>query len=246
MGALNGRARRWAIPVGLIVVLIGAGLPPLFSWQRAGTERAHSLSNLRRLANSLLIYAQDYDGRAMPPAEPLSNGAWRTWPESLKGYLSTPESLDNPSNPLSDGSLLRDPVHLYPIHTAYALNRRVWGVFSPGPFPLDNLELPSQTALFVEAGPMWRDPRRPSERAQTAVLAYGDTTDRYSGFYAYPSPHDDHIALVAFDGHASTVKVEHYTAADGPHDPLYGRIGGSIYDWNGGHPNGQTDRPPRE
>ena len=248
MGTLTARARPRFIPVALVVILIGAGLPPLLSWQRAGTERAHSLSNLRRLANSLLLYAQDYDGRAMPPAEPLAGGAWRTWPDALKGYLTTPESLDNPSNPVPpEGSPpLRDPLHHYPVRTAYALNRRIWNVFSPGPFPLDNLELPSQTALFVEAGPMWRDPCHPGERSSMAFLTYGDTTDRFSGFFAYPSPHNDHIALVAFDGHASTVKVEHYTTADGPHDPLYGRIGGNIYDWNGGHPNCQTDRPPHE
>ncbi|HLV80015.1 MAG TPA: hypothetical protein VKT32_07010, partial [Chthonomonadaceae bacterium] len=242
MGALTGRARRQAIPLVLIVILIGAGLPPLLSWQRAGAQRARSLSNLRRLANSLLLYAQDYDGRAMPPAAPLAGGAWRLWPEALQGYLTTPESLNNPANPVpEDGPPLRDPLHRYAVRTSYALNRRIWGVFSTGPFPLDNLELPSQTALFVEAGPMGRDPRRPGERSAQAVLVYGDTTDRFSSFYAYPSLHDGRIALVAVDGHAITVTVAHYGPADGPHDPLYGRIGGTIYDWNGGHPNGETD-----
>ena len=47
---------------------------------------------------------------------------------------------------------------------------------------------------------MWRDPRHPGERSSMAFLTYGDTTDRFSGFFAYPSPHNDHIALVAFDG----------------------------------------------
>ena len=52
--------------------------------------------------------------------------------------------------------------------------------------------------------------------------------------------------VVAVDGHAVMVEVKHYGPEDSPHDPLYGRIGNSIYNWNGGHPNGETDTPPRE
>ncbi len=61
---------------------------------------------------------------------------------------------------------------------------------------------------------------------------------------AYPSPHDRRMNVTAADTHTATVKVAHYRPAG--HDPLYGRLGGNIYNWNGGHPNGDTAGPPRE
>lgn len=104
--------------------------------------------------------------------------------------------------------------------------------------------------MFVEAGPMWTAPIPSADgnarAGTTAALTYGDTEDRFNGLFAYPSLHANRLALVAMDGHALSVIVSHYSAADGPHDKLYGRIGGHIYNWNGGHPNGHTDQPARE
>ncbi|HZO89293.1 MAG TPA: hypothetical protein VFB38_13250 [Chthonomonadaceae bacterium] len=251
-GPLPGRfpprrdARR-LIVAALIVLLLGVGLPPLLSWQRSEDQRATSLSNLRRLGMGFLLYAQDYDGRAMPPVLRRPDGSWLTWDISLRPYVGLPALFDNPSNPV--GPQTHHPTDGYRVHTSYALNRRLWDTFAPGPFPFENLELPEQTVLFVEAGPMWRDPLhppRPGERSALALLVYGDTTDRVNGLCPYPSSHDGRMALIAADGHTTTVKVEHYGPRSGPHDTLYGRIGGNTYNWNGGHPNGETDRPARE
>ncbi len=258
MGALTPDApparRRWRrlwLPAVLVILLSVAGLLPLLSWQRVEEQRALSLSNLRRLGIGLLLYAQDWDGRMMRPAEHRPDGSWRTWVEALRPYTGPSSVFSNPSNPVAPfGPEAHHPLDGYPIASSYALNRRFWDTFSPGPFPLDNLELPGQTVLFAEAGPMWRDPRvaprQPSDRASIALLDYGDTTDRVQGFYAYPSSHAGRMALVAADGHGVVVRVAHYSAADGPHDPLYGRVGDSLYNWNGGYLNGQTDRPPHE
>jgi hypothetical protein len=235
----------------LVALLVSLGLPPLLSWQRLEQQRAVSLSNLHRLSMGLLLYTQDWDGHTMRPAERRPDGSWRTWVDALHPYVGVPTFFSDPANPVAPfGPKVRHPVYGYPISSSYALNRRLWDTFSPGPFPLDNLELPGQTVLFVEAGPMWRDPRRPprrdAERASIALLDYGDTTDRVQGFCPYPSPYEGRMPLAAVDGHAAIVRVMHYSAAEGPHDPLYGRIGDNIYDWNGGYLNGQTDSPPRE
>jgi hypothetical protein len=233
------------------VVLIAAviGLSPLLAWQKMGQQRALSLNNMRRLGNGLLLYAQDWDGCLMPPAKRLPDGAWQTWPEGLRPYVAPQSTFVNPANPVAlSGKGARHPVYGYPVRTSYALNRRVWDTFAPGPFPMENLELPGQTALLVEAGPMWRDPLHPPRGPASpfALLDYGDTTDRVNGLSPYPSSHDGRMVAVAADGHGVLLKVEHYSPPDGPRDPLYGRIGDNLYNWNGGHPNGQTDRPPRE
>ena len=210
-----------------------------------GEQRALSLSNIRRIGTGALLYAQDWDGRLMPVAERLPSGGRQTWPETLRPYVGGDATFENPCNPTTAAT--RHPTEGYPIHSSYALNRRFWDVFAPGPFPLDNLELSEQTAMFLEAGPFWGSPTRKLRppASAPALLEYGDTADRWQSLVPYPSTHDGRIAVVAADGHGVIVSVEHYDFKS-RHDTLYGRIGGNIYNWNGGHPNGETDRPPRE
>jgi len=230
---------------GVIGLTLGFVLPPLLRWRQMGEERARSLSNIRRIATGALLYAQDWDGRLMPVAERLPAGPWETWPQTLKPYVGGEDTFDNPANPTTPAT--RHPDHKYLIRSSYALNRRFWSTFSPGPFPLDNLELSEQTALFVEAGPFWNSPTNRIRAAspRPALLDYGDTTDRRETLVPYPSTHDGRMAVVAADGHGVVVTVEHYDGS-ARHDTLYGRIGGNIYNWNGGHPNGATDGAPRE
>lgn len=236
----------WQIAV-VVIIIATIILPPAARWQRMGEERALSLSNIRRIGQGALQYAQDWDSETMPPAAQFSKRMWLTWPRLLQPYVSPDSTLSNPSNPLVPfHSSIRDPIHDYPIDSAYAINRRLWNTFSIGPFPLDNLELPEQTVLFVESGRMWSNPLRWSQGLNIGLIDYGDTTDRYAGLSPYPSTHDGRMAVVAADGHGIILTVLHYETKDLPHDVLYGRIGSGIYNWNGGHANGETDRPPKE
>jgi prepilin-type processing-associated H-X9-DG protein len=254
MGTLkNGGRKRIIVASCGVLFCVGAtaAVPPVLSWQRLNANRTLSLSNMRRLTIALQLYAQDYDGCIPLPAEHRSNGSWLTWPDRIKGYAALTSILDNPSNSVASGSgRIVEPLQGFRITTSYALNHRFNGQFGRGAFPLDNLELSNQTALLVEAGPMWSTSGRSGDsvttRSNFARIEYGDTLDRYQGYVPYPSTHGGKMAVAAADGHATAVTVEHYTDADGPHDPLYGRIGGDIYNWNGGHPNGDVDRPPRE
>ena len=234
--------------------LAAALAPALVTWQQMGERRALSLANMKRVATGLLLYTQDWDGRLMPPAvrstDASSLTGWVTWPEALKSYVSPVSAFVNPENTVSPfRSRLRDPQSGCPVNSSFALNRRFWSTFAPGPFPFENLELPEQTCLCIEAGPFWRRPLHatPGQDSATAAVGdYGDTTDRILGLVPYPSTHDGRMAVVAADGHGLIVTVEHYSAADGPHDSVFGRIGGGIYNWNGGRPNGETDRAPRD
>ena len=233
-----------------LLIFVIALSPPLWRWYRAGENRAVSLSNLHRLASAALLYGQDWDECLPRPTEHMQDGSWHTWVDPLKPYGVARERLSNPANPVpGHGSILYHPTDGYAVPTSYALNRRYWGTFAAGPFPMDNLELQAQTVLFVEAGPLSTQTRgalQPTNGAAIALLEYGDTLDRVNSLIPYPSTHDGSMAVVAADGHTVVLRVEHYTSADGVHDPLYGRIGADIYNWNGGRPNGEVDRPPRE
>jgi type II secretory pathway pseudopilin PulG len=251
LSLVNKRARWLTICLAVLAIGLLGSLPPLLSWQTTNERRTRSLSNVRRLALALQLYAQDYDDRLMPPATPLGAGRWLTWPQQGAPYGVTDSLLNNPSNPLSavPGPVI-DRDYGCHVRTGYALNHRFNDTFGHGPFMLDNLELPGQTALLVEAGPMWsqtgRKPGTPSTPHPYAALAYRDTEDRFENLVPYPSTHEGRLVVAAADGHAATVRVEHYGPDDGPHDPLYGRIGADLYNWNGGHPNGELDRPPHE
>ena len=250
-------ARKWrGFVLALVVVGLLVGLPPLLTWQRTGEQRAKSLSNMRRLADAWQLYAQDWDGAPVPTVEQRTEAkntaaTWLTWNRRLGAYGGTAAVLDNPANPAGERShALQDPERKFAVTTSYALNTRFWDTFAPGPFPVDNLELPAQTALFVEAGPMSADPlRSPKTEAESRSLArleYSDVADRVEGLYPYPATHSGKLAVVAADGHAVSLSVEHYAPASGPHNARYGRIGGDIYNWNGGHTNGDVDHPPVE
>lgn len=262
------RRKRSLLIVSSILIVLGVLItPPLVQWQQVGLQKTRSLSNLRRLADAWQMYVEDWDGYPVKPLEQRPDGHRYTWCQGLGGYGISEYLMENPANPTgfkrSDRyaspaaslgqhgqSPKRDPEFGFMVETSYALNHRFWDTFGRGPFPVENLELAEQTVLFVEAGPMSPDPlrapRNRSESGDFASIVYGDIMDRKEGRFAYPSSHDGKLAVVAADGHAPAFRVEHYLPSDGPHDPLYGRIGGDIYNWNGGHPNGELDRPAHE
>jgi hypothetical protein len=229
---------------GAVVALMALILTPLSVWSQRGKTQARSLSNLRRIAQGTLLYTQDWDGRTMPFVQKFGGGKTLTWAQTLQGYGVNPDVFSNPANPLRS-PLPTDPQRGTTVNTAYALNRRLWDTFAPGAFPLDNLEIPERTVLAVEAGNAWQQPSHAGTISAFAALTYGDTTDRIQGAIPYISPHGGRMAVVAIDGHTVLVKVAHYDNSL-PHDTLYGRLGGTIYNWNGGYLNGQTDKPNRE
>ncbi len=121
------------------------------------------------------------------------------------------------------------------------MNERFYGVFSAGPFPVENLELPAQTVMVAESGGFRAEGLAPQSSQLWSVPVYTDTAKWPT---AFPSPHGGRMNVAAADGHILSIKVAHYKSEG--HDSLFGRLGDSIYNWNGGHPNGDTGGPPRE
>jgi len=228
----------WRVAPALAVVAAVGLTIPLLNWQFAESRRTACLSNQRRLSLALLVYSQDYEGCLPPPEYRLTDGRWRTWIDLLGAYVTREGLTVCPANPATDA---RNPFFDYPYPHSYALNQRFNGVFAPGPFPVANLEIPAQTALLVEGG--WFRAGGPFGRPSYpwAMSRYWDTAWWPN---VYPSPHGGRMNVAAADGHTASVRVAHYAPAG--HDPLYGRLGGSIYNWNGGHPNDETGSPPRE
>jgi hypothetical protein len=241
MGTLKG---------GKSLVLIGAGVIIACSYlllkkSQDDQKRQIGLTHLRRLGIGFLLYAQDWDS-CPTPLQHKEAQKTTTWVDYLAPYMA-PDDINNPLNPLLPNST--EAGSNMAVRSGYALNYRFWDTFGKGGYPLTQLELPAQTALFVEAGAPCRDPLRPpttpNERLQNATEIYRDTTDKIEGYCPYPSARTGKIGVVAADGHIVTVKVAYYEP-NALHDTLLGRIGGNIYNWNGGFEGGKTDGKPRE
>ena len=236
-------SRFWLALGGLLCVLFSVVGVGLARWQSVQQKLQSNFTNLRRIALGAILYAQDWDGRFMPLAHRLEGNRWRTWRNYLEPYVEENYFL-SPLNPLLPNS--RDPKGRYAITTAYACNYRLWDVFGKGVFPVESLDLPAQTAFFVDAGSVVQDPLRPnSARRPIAQDLYTDTTERLDGYSPYPSSVEGKICVAAIDGHIVTVKVAYYQA-NAAHDPLVGRLGGNIYNWNGGLVQGASSSPPKE
>jgi prepilin-type processing-associated H-X9-DG protein len=223
--------------IALLAVLVAAGIPAL-SWQRRQSQKTRCLSNQRRLATALLLYAQDHDGRLPPVDYQTVDGKWRHWVDIIAPYIMREDIAECPANP-ADGAT--EPTKAYPYPYGYALNTRFLGVFGPGAFPIENLELPAATVLLVEGGPFVSAGQAASTTSRHALSGYWDYASNPA---SYAKPHGGRMNVAAADGHVVTLIMPKSRA--GAHDPLYGHLAGSIYNWNGGHPNGDTAGPPRQ
>ena len=246
-------SKRTSKPTRILFGLLGllALLIPLWSWQTLNQQTMLSSTSIRKTGNALLIYSQDWDYRLPPPTEILASGKWVSWPQRIRPYLTSEAVLSNPSNPVEPfASKAEHPTEPRTIDTSYALNRRFWNTFSSGPFPIENLELPGETVLLIEAGVMTAESSRPLLHfgipQGEAFDTYGDTTDRVGTKIPYPAIHNGQTVVLALDGHSIAAKPAYTDKNSEAHDILYGRVVSGIFNWNGGHPNGETDRPVRE
>lgn len=231
-----GKRARLAL-AGLGALLL-AGLVPLLAGRSGNLARALCTTQARRLGTAMLLYAQDHDGCVPPIEYQESGGKWRTWTSLLTAYMTDSPFLQCP---LSSGTATRNPYAGFVYPCGYAINLRFHDYFGNGAFSLDALELPAQTAMLVEAGPVRSlGPYDPPD-TDAALNWYWDTS-WWPG--AYGSPHGRRMVVAAADGHVVVERVAHY-GAEG-HDMVLGRLAGGIYNWNGGHVNGETDGPVHE
>jgi prepilin-type processing-associated H-X9-DG protein len=221
----------------LLAVVVAAGVPAL-SWQRLQSQKTRCVSNQRRLATALLLYAQDHDGRLPPVDYRTADGTWRHWVDISQVYISREDVAVCPANGAEGAT---EPTKGYAFPYSYALNARFFGAFGAGPFPIENLELPAATALFVENRTFTAGQNPPSAGARHALSGYWDYVTNPT---AYATPHGSRMNVAAADGHVVTLTIP--SSRPGAHDALYGHLAGSIYNWNGGHPNGDTAGPPRQ
>lgn len=221
-----------------IVLALGVGVFAAMSFRSEMATRSQCLGNERRLGVALMLYAEDYEECLPPPSIKTENGGRAFWISLVRDYLDGGNVFNCPDN-TAKGDV--DRRYGLPYPCSYAINGRFNSFFTKGPFPLTQLDIPYQTALLVEAGGERRAGPFSSAASNRAACVYWDT----AGFgNLYPSPHAGRMCVLAADGHAAAVKVEHYDRID--HNPVYGCLGDEIYNWNGGFPNGRTDLPPAE
>src|SRR5436189_4678944 len=87
-----------------IIAILAAILFPVFAQARERARMSACLSNMRQLATSLMMYAQDYD-ETLPYIRFHGGGACPkgsncyTWKNAIRPYLKSLDVMACPSNP---------------------------------------------------------------------------------------------------------------------------------------------------
>lgn len=91
-----------------IIAILAAILFPVFAQAREAARKSTCLSNLKQIGTSMMMYAQDFDERLMPPSsdpaapadessEPISAGAFG-WADLMMPYVKNVQIFECPSN----------------------------------------------------------------------------------------------------------------------------------------------------
>ncbi len=235
---LNRNILIWILLVPVLLAL-GVGVFAAMVFRSEMATRSSCLGNERTLGVALMLYAEDYEECLPPPSVSARHGGRIFWISLIAGYLDGGGNVFNCPDNSAKGDV--DRRYGLPYPCSYAINGRFDNYFMKGPFPLTQLDIPYETAMLVEAGGERRNGPFAPPASNRAACVYWDTADFGN---IYPSPHAGKMCVLAADGHAAAVKVEHYDRIN--HNPIYGCLGDEIYNWNGGFPNGRTDLPPAQ
>jgi prepilin-type processing-associated H-X9-DG protein len=246
------RRRRFGRVSPLLFALLALGITAAAAvglrFQASQMAKTSCLSNERRISTALLLYAQDHDSCLPPPecrvsAPGVEPPVWRHWGSLIDYCLSEDQRTVCPILSVEDA---REERRGYPFTFSYGLNQRFYGFFGEGSFPVDNLELPERTILLTESE-RFKDPAGKSSGSGDSWRISSIYTDYFERPSAFPAAHEGRINVAAADGHVKNIEPAR-AGQDYPgvHDRKFGRLGGSLYNWNGGHPNGRTFDPPRD
>ena len=92
------------VVIAIIGILAGLTLPALGRAQARASGIA-CLSNLKQLQLCWQLYVGDFQGRVPPNRSVLTNGVWRSTPDSWIGSSSAPDDLD--TRPIQQGLLFQ-------------------------------------------------------------------------------------------------------------------------------------------
>jgi len=191
-----------------IIAILAAILFPVFAKAREKARTASCQSNLKQLALSWLMYAQDYDERGAPlslvnpgtgstyfnePQSPPLNdwdwqsgyGYWYSWAWMIYPYVKNVQVYKCPSNPYNNSG-----INYGMPANAFNASGAVVGYLNVS-VPLSQFAKPAESLLLTEegggGGPMY-------------VLS--------GQYYACAKPHNDGGNVAFVDGHVKWLKFE--------------------------------------
>lgn len=130
-----------------IILLMAAALLPVYETATKSAERASCMCNLKALAQAVMVYADDNDGRLVPARGAGSTRTDLCWDVLLYPYLRTALVYRCPSDPFaSTASGLTCYTHSYGINYDITLV----GGYTGNSMPVSMIEQPAQTILFFD------------------------------------------------------------------------------------------------
>lgn len=204
-----------------IIALLASLALPAFGHVQLTARRVSSLNMMRQLAIMTINYAASHDD-ALPAekavggadtwqaaAQPANSEVWYNALPKLCGMNSVAEYAGNPAAFYATGSLFYCPAAARPKSLAaplfaYAMNSKL---NQPKPILLSDIQSPSQTALFIEAG-------LPGEKpVYSKQAAYNGQPNAYASRFV--ARYNGSGVVTFADGHAEAVKGRDAVASNG-------------------------------
>ncbi len=197
-----------------IIAILAAILFPVFARARAKAQQASCLSNVKQLADAVLMYAQDNNQFFPSAGSPTGTGqvwAWwlkpgdKVWHEMVYPYVKNKNVYECPTDPVTDvGSAYLHPwwpadyfPALYPL--SYGFNCNGSGAYNWWRLALDTklVEFPAERMMLCDA---------------TINFFYWDGCEAYVADW-----HNEGANMAFTDGHAKWLKKAAV--------PVYDRVG---------------------
>ena len=176
-----------------IIAILAAILFPVFARAREKARQASCSSNLKQLATSFLMYAQDFD-EVLPPYADNGCSDGHTcyqWWKTTMPYIQNSQVLRCPSRPT--------------VSVGYAVNySRVNGCGNSP--PMSKLDEPAETMTLIDGNSL-------TYQAPESGDVYYNTTDSSSWGYRVRYPHNEGANITFCDGHVKWMSESAIIAA---------------------------------
>ena len=196
------------VVIAIIAVLVAVGATAVFRFRKSA-DKTVTLSNLRQIQAANVSYSADHSSRFLPPEDTVNGVTVEWWknPEFVSLLKSAEATYGN-------GGTVDVTLPLSLMDPAVVKEKDAGFDELAGSYAYNTQGMPEENGVKKGYGlPLVGDPGRTAAFITAEFSANGVVDHASAGEIAYR--HDDKAIVVYYDGHASPIKEEEVTNAEG-------------------------------